>query len=389
MSSTTPRENYPLFERIIVYNLQCYLLNGSNGLLSSIIEVGSRDDSEARVLKHLNTLSDVGTLKTNNKGNLEVEVTSSSNDTFSNDIALHDTTEDVDEDSLDLGIRGEDLESLLDLLGGSTTTDIEEVSGGTTVELNNIHGSHGETSTVHHAADVTIETDVVEVEEGSSDFTRVLHGGITESEDLLLAESSVIIEVDLGIDAVALAVSNNEGVDLDLSSIKSDEHLVEVLELLHRISLDGILEAEDVSSLGDLLVLDALHDVDRDDVDGLGLGSGDLLDVHTTLGGDDEDGATVGTVHDNGEVLLGVEGETLVDEDLLDELTLRGGLLGHEEVTEHLASNVSDGLRRLSDVDTTLETSGGEVTLTTTTSVNLRLDDELDSTYRDREEGES
>lgn len=389
MSSTTPRENYPLFERIIVYNLQCYLLNGSNGLLSSIIEVGSRDDSEARVLKHLNTLSDVGTLKTNNKGNLEVEVTSSSNDTFSNDIALHDTTEDVDEDSLDLGIRGEDLESLLDLLGGSTTTDIEEVSGGTTVELNNIHGSHGETSTVHHAADVTIETDVVEVEEGSSDFTRVLHGGITESEDLLLAESSVIIEVDLGIDAVALAVSNNEGVDLDLSSIKSDEHLVEVLELLHGVSLDGILKAEDVSSLGDLLVLDALHDVDRDDVDGLGLGSGDLLDVHTTLGGDDEDGATVGTVHDNGEVLLGVEGETLVDEDLLDELTLRGGLLGHEEVTEHLASNVSDGLRRLSDVDTTLETSGGEVTLTTTTSVNLRLDDELDSTYRDREEGES
>ena len=65
----------------------------------------------------------------------------------------------------------------LDSLGGSTAANIEEVSGRTTVELDDVHGGHGETGTVDNmlnreisinqgrlteAANVSVELDEVE-----------------------------------------------------------------------------------------------------------------------------------------------------------------------------------------------------------------------------------
>ena len=59
-------------------------------------------------------------LKSDNDGNLEIELFSSSNDTLSNDIASHDTTEDVDENSFDLRIGGDKSEGFFDLVSGGS-----------------------------------------------------------------------------------------------------------------------------------------------------------------------------------------------------------------------------------------------------------------------------
>lgn len=59
-------------------------------------------------------------LKSDDDGNLELELFSSGNDTLRNDIASHDTTEDVDENSFDLSIGGDQSEGFFDLVSGGS-----------------------------------------------------------------------------------------------------------------------------------------------------------------------------------------------------------------------------------------------------------------------------
>jgi hypothetical protein len=59
-------------------------------------------------------------LKSDDDGNLEIELFSSSNDTLRNDIASHDTAKDVDENSFDLSIGGDKSESFFDLVSGGS-----------------------------------------------------------------------------------------------------------------------------------------------------------------------------------------------------------------------------------------------------------------------------
>ena len=48
-----------------------------------------------------------------------------------------------------LGIAGDDLEGLLDLLTGGTASNVKEVGGGATVKVDDVHGGHGQASTVN------------------------------------------------------------------------------------------------------------------------------------------------------------------------------------------------------------------------------------------------
>lgn len=54
----------------------------------------------------------------------------------------------------------ENLEGNFTLINRSTTTDIEEVGWLFSVELDSIHGGHGESGTVNEASDVSIKSDV-------------------------------------------------------------------------------------------------------------------------------------------------------------------------------------------------------------------------------------
>lgn len=132
-----------------------------DSLLGGVLEIVNGEDLEARLVDDLVSLLVVGTLETGNDGDLEVEGLDGLDQAGSNVVATDDTTEDVDEDGSDLGVAGNELKGLLDGGGGSTTTNVEEVGGLATVELDDIHGSHGKTGTVDEAANVTIELDEV------------------------------------------------------------------------------------------------------------------------------------------------------------------------------------------------------------------------------------
>ena len=62
-----------------------------------------------------------------------------------------------------LGISVEDLKRVGHLLRRGAATNIKEIGGGASVQLDDIHRRHRQASAVHHAADVAVEANVVEV----------------------------------------------------------------------------------------------------------------------------------------------------------------------------------------------------------------------------------
>ena len=123
----------------------------------------------------------LGALQPDDEGDSEGKLLRSIDDTLCDVIATHDTTEDVDEDTLDLGVRDKDLERLLDRVGGGTSaaelsvlcfpgaseayvpSDIKEVGGVPAVKSKDIHSRHSKASAVHEAPNAAIELDEVEV----------------------------------------------------------------------------------------------------------------------------------------------------------------------------------------------------------------------------------
>ena len=64
-----------------------------------------------------------------------------------------------------------------------------------------IHGGHGQTSTIYEAADVTVQFDEVQVRLLCLNLRRFFLGYVSEAEDILLAELSIIVEAELRIHA--------------------------------------------------------------------------------------------------------------------------------------------------------------------------------------------
>ena len=68
--------------------------------------------------------------------------------------------------------------SITNLVSSGTATNIQEVGRGASVQLDDVHGGHGQPGAVHHAPNVAVQGDVVEVEVGGLDFTGVLLGPV-------------------------------------------------------------------------------------------------------------------------------------------------------------------------------------------------------------------
>ena len=279
----------------------------------------------------------VGTLQTSNDRCLEVHALNNLDETLGNGVTADDTTEDVDEDGSDLGVRGDEVESLADSLGCGTASNVEEVSGRTAVQLDDVHCGHGKTGTVDKAANVTVELDEVEANLGGLDLIGVLLGNVPPLENLLLAEVGVVVEAELGVHGEDLVVGGlGQGVDLDLGGITLGEDLVQVLDGVLSV-LDALLrEAELGRDVAGDVVGDTNVDVDGGGDDGLGVLLGDGLNVHTTLRRSHDDGALRSAVHEDGKVELSARELALDNEDGVAETTCGSGLLGDELVADHL-----------------------------------------------------
>ena len=279
----------------------------------------------------------VGSLQTSNNGYPQVHGLYDGDQALGDGIATHNTTEDVNKDSSDLGVRGDELESLLDGLRGGTSTNVQEVSRVTTVELDDVHGSHGETGTVDKATNVTIELDEVETGRSCLDLIRVFLRNVPPFKHLLLTEVCVIVKVQLGIHGKNAVVGGlGQRVDLNLSGILLHKNLVQLLDGV--LSLLNALfgEAELVRNIARNLVGHTFVNVDMRSNDSFGVLLGNSLDVHTTLRRSDDHRALGGAVHEDSEVEFSAGKLALDDVDGIAEPTSGSGLLGDELMANHL-----------------------------------------------------
>ena len=104
----------------------------------------------------------IGASQAHHHRHVDLHLDCSVNNALSDCVALHDTSEDVYKNGLNLWVLAQNLEGGLDLLGVGTTTDVEEVGSFASVQGDDVHSGHGETRTVDHAADVAVKSDVVE-----------------------------------------------------------------------------------------------------------------------------------------------------------------------------------------------------------------------------------
>ena len=107
--------------------------------------------------------------------------------------------------------------------------DVEEVRRLLAVELDDVHGRHGEAGAVDHAADRAVERDVGEVVLRGLDLLLVLLGLVAQRDDVGVAVEGVGVEGDLGVEAAQLAVlGDDQRVDLQHAHVLGDEGRVEL-----------------------------------------------------------------------------------------------------------------------------------------------------------------
>lgn len=115
----------------------------------------------------------VGPRETHCYWHFDVHLLSSSDDALSNRVAFHYSPENVNKNALHTWVPIKDLERSLYLFSLGATAHVKEVSGFTALKLYNVHCSHSQTGAVHHAANVSVERNVVQANSSGLRFIEV------------------------------------------------------------------------------------------------------------------------------------------------------------------------------------------------------------------------
>src|SRR5262249_25614169 len=121
------------------------------------------NDVEAGLPQNLLPELDIGAFEPHDQRHGQADFAHGGNHAFGDHVAAHDAAENVDQDSLHVRIGGDDLERGGDLFLAGAAADIEEVGRRLAVELDDVHGRHGEACAIDHATDGAVERHIVEV----------------------------------------------------------------------------------------------------------------------------------------------------------------------------------------------------------------------------------
>src|SRR5690606_18558559 len=122
-----------------------FTLRGLDDLLSSISQTFCSDDVQTTFSQHFCTQLGIVAFQTYNHRNFHTHFFNCTDDAFSNHVAAYDTAEDVNQYGFNVGIRQNDFECFSHTFFGCTTTYVEEVGRFATVQVNDVHGAHGQT----------------------------------------------------------------------------------------------------------------------------------------------------------------------------------------------------------------------------------------------------
>ncbi len=260
-------------------------------------------------------------------------------DAFGDHVATHDAAEDVDQYCPATFVSdSDDLERFrVTRFFGSTAAHVEEVGWLAAMQVDDVHGTHGQASTVDHAADVAFQRYVVQFELGSVRFARIVLRRIVESLQLRLTVHGVGVDVDLGVEAMQIAVSlDHQRVHFQQSQVVILEQLGQANEDLGELSNLLAFQTQLECQLATLEWLSANQWIDSGFQNFLWGVVSDFLDVHATFGGSHEHDATARTVNDSAQVQLFSDISARFNQDLGDWLTIGVSLVSHQTLAQPL-----------------------------------------------------
>src|SRR5690242_7959311 len=91
-----------------------------------------------------------------------------------NDVASHDATEYIAQYGLQPWIAQHQLECFRDFFSGCASPHVEKIGRVSSVEFDDIHGSHRKTGAIYQATYIAIERNVGKTISGRLDFRRIL-----------------------------------------------------------------------------------------------------------------------------------------------------------------------------------------------------------------------
>lgn len=241
------------------------------------------------------------------------------------------------------------------------------------------HGAHGQPGSVDQAADVAVQLHVAQAGFLGLDFVRLFLGQVAEFEEVLVTEQGVLVEGDLRIQGEQFPFAGyDQRIDLRHAAVAVDEEPADFRQERPRRPHRGLVEAESVAELADLIRLQAECRVEVLADDLLGRLFGDLFNRHATFGGHDDDRLADFTIDHDAQVQLAGNVQALLDVERANLLAFFAGLNRHQRRVEHAGGVLAGFVGRLHEHDAGLLGMLLEAALAASTSVDLRLD------HRDR-----
>ena len=105
------------------------------------------------------------------------------------------------------------------------------------MQVNDIHGTHGQTGTIDHATDIAVEGNIVELPCRSFSFAGIFLRWIAHGLQVFVTIQGVAIDTQLGIQAMHIAFSgDNQWVNFDQRQVFVDEQLRQTHENLGELT---------------------------------------------------------------------------------------------------------------------------------------------------------
>src|SRR6185369_11676916 len=302
-------------------------------------------------------------------------------DAGGDDVAVHDTAEDVDEDAFDVRVLEDDFERRGDLFLARAASDVEEVGRHAAVMLDDVHGGHGQAGAVDEAGDAAVELDVIQVELAGFDFERRFFVQVAHLLDVLVAIERVVVERDLGVEGhdgfLAVGQFNDgERVEFDHGGVAFPPGIVDAGDEFDAGVEQVALEAERRGDLAGLVGHDADGGIDVFLENFLRMFFGDFFDVHAAFGAGHDERTGIGAVEEDGEVKFFFDLRAGGEEQCLDLAAFGAGLFGDEDVAEHFFGEADRFIDGGGEFDAALET-GFESAFAAAAGVDLGLDDDF------------
>ena len=204
---------------------------------------------------------------------------------------------------------------------------------------------------VHHAADVAVQLDVVQVVLRGFDFQRIFFGDVAQFAEISVAEQRVVVEIDLGIEREQAAIGGgDERIDLHQRSVGVLESLVQAGHELHGLIDLLRLQAELERHLARLKCFQAHARIDVFLEMACGILRGDLLDFHAARGRRHKHRLAFRAIDHDAQIKFVLDGQRLFDQQPAHDAAFRPGLVRDQRHAEHLAGQLAGLFHRLGDL---------------------------------------